>query len=110
MRVNTRPAIAAPAARSAAREGEGTVASRREILAYVSRAAEDPNLLPMVQLDLDTGPAARLLAHRQRGTRPGPLACDVADVRALIDRGELVYRAPWLTITPAGQRSLRNPP
>jgi hypothetical protein len=88
---------------------EGTVASRQDILAYVGRAAEDPNLLPMVQLDADTGPAARLLAHRQRGARPGPLACDAADGRALIDQGELAYRAPWLTITPAGQRSLRSP-
>ena len=95
------------------------MARRQDILAYVGRAAEDPNLLPMVQLDVDTGPAARLLAHRQRGARllahrqrgarPGPLACDAADVRALIDRGELAYRAPWLTITPAGQRSLRSP-
>ena len=85
------------------------MASRQDILAYVGQAAGDSNLLPMVQLDIDTGPAARLLAHRQRGTRPGPLACDAADVRALIDQGELAYRAPWLTITPAGQRSLRNP-
>ena len=85
------------------------MASRREVLAYVSRAAGDPNLLPMVQLD-DTGPAARLLAHRQRGARPGPLACDPADVRALVDRGELAYRAPWLTITPAGKASLRPAP
>ena len=81
------------------------MASRHEILAYVSRAADDPNLLPMVQFDDHSGPVARLLAHRQRGARPGPLTCDVADVRALIDRGDLAYRAPWLTITPAGRRS-----
>ena len=72
----------------------------------MGRAAADPNLLPMVQLDGDTGPAARLLAHRQRGARPGPLACDVADVRALIDQGELAYHEPWLTITPAGKATL----
>ena len=85
------------------------MARRQDILAYVGRAAADPNLLPMVQLDGDTGPVARLLAHRQRGARPGPLACDAADVRALIDQGELAYRAPWLTITAAGRRSLQSP-
>ena len=85
------------------------MASRQDIPAYVGRAAADPNLLPMVQLDGDTGPVSRLLAHRQRGARPGPLACDAADVRALIDQGELAYRAPWLTITAAGRRSLQSP-
>ena len=85
------------------------MARRQDFLAYVGRAADDPNLLPMVQLDGETGPAARLLAHRQRGRararwRAPPRTCARSS-----DRGELAYRAPWLTITAAGRRSLQSP-
>ena len=63
-----------------------------EILAYVSRAEEDPALDRRVRFETRPGALAGLRAYRvHNAAEGGPprLACAVADVRYLIDNGLL---------------------
>ena len=90
---------------------EAALTSRREILAYVDRADEEPDLESAVELVSVMGRQAPLRAHARKGARaypPPALSCDASEVMALVAAGLLAERRSWVRVTVLGKDDLRQ--
>jgi hypothetical protein len=78
------------------------MATDQDVLEYLRRAQDDPDLDDRVQLDGGPRHETTLRAHLRHGARgaaPAPLACDYDQIQRLFAQDRLFYREPWLTLT-----------